>query len=157
MRAISLWQPWATLMCGPKTVETRGRQTGVRGEVAVCAARSVDGLDALTEPELAAAAAKVLGFTSCMTDGGFAWAFRLAGVLPFGKVVCVVDLFGCEETNAPMRLRHAAELAFGDYSDGRYGWLTRNMRRLADPVPVVGHQGFFWLPKDVEKEVRKQI
>lgn len=45
MKAITLWQPWASLIAvGAKTIETRGRQTHYRGPLAIHAATRRPGL-----------------------------------------------------------------------------------------------------------------
>ncbi|MBA7528369.1 hypothetical protein ES705_20552 [subsurface metagenome] len=36
------------------------------------------------------------------------------------------------------------ELAFGDYSDGRFAWEMELIRRFDPPIPARGHQGFWW-------------
>lgn len=41
------------------------------------------------------------------------------------------------------------ERAFGDYSDGRYGWLTSRVVRLPEPIPFRGAQGLFDIPDDL--------
>jgi hypothetical protein len=42
MKAISLWQPWATLVAiGAKTIETRGWSTSYRGPIAIHAAKKL--------------------------------------------------------------------------------------------------------------------
>ena len=38
-------------------------------------------------------------------------------------------------------MRHL--LAFGDYSPGRWGWMLRDVRPLAVPVPARGQQGLW--------------
>jgi hypothetical protein len=36
-----------------------------------------------------------------------------------------------------------AEIEFGDYSDGRYAWLTEYVRPIDHPVPVKGSIGLW--------------
>lgn len=48
MKAISLWQPWASLVpAGAKPVETRSWSTSYRGPLAIHAAKTTDGFDEL--------------------------------------------------------------------------------------------------------------
>jgi hypothetical protein len=80
--------------------------------------------------------------------------------LPHACIVAVVDLWECWPTEHLVNLRQpltSVELAWGDYSSGRYGWALRNLRKLKEPVPCKGKQGFFFLPADVEAKVRAQI
>lgn len=48
---------------------------------------------------------------------------------------------------------HTMELDFGDYSNGRYALITKNLRRFKQPVPFKGAQGLFDYdgPLDFEK------
>ncbi|NLE60710.1 MAG: ASCH domain-containing protein, partial [Planctomycetes bacterium] len=40
MKALSLWEPWASLMrCGAKTIETRSWYTSYRGPLLICGAK----------------------------------------------------------------------------------------------------------------------
>jgi hypothetical protein len=49
------------------------------------------------------------------------------------------------------------ERMLGNYAAGRFAWLTNHCQPLKNPVPVVGRQGFFNLPADVEAKVREQL
>jgi hypothetical protein len=151
-RAISLWQPWSSLLaCGAKTIETRGYSTQCRGLVAIHAAQKmvhvpwqeakiiVNALDQNAQP---------------LQDEDY-----IDG-LPRGVVVAVVEIYGCitaEEFKAKHPHWHSAEKHFGDFTDGRFAWLTRNSYRLKEPVECKGKQGFFFLPADVEKAVQAQL
>jgi hypothetical protein len=65
--------------------------------------------------------------------------------LPFGQIVCVCDLVDAVPIShgKPEKLSEA-ELALGNYTDGRFAWLLDNIQRLTEPFPVTGRQGFFW-------------
>lgn len=142
MKAICLWQPWATLVAiGAKRVETRGWKTNYTGELAIVAT-------ALTPP-----------FARDLACSGiFASALKAGGVgptpLPTGCVVGVVELHAYLTTESCREQIDDRERAFGDYSPGRYGWLLRNARALPHPLPCKGRQGMFLLPRDVEDAVR---
>jgi len=77
--------------------------------------------------------------------------------LPFGKVVAVVEIYDCVGTEKLGPQPIGSERLFGDYAPGRFAWLTRNPRRLVKPIPVVGRQFFFDLPKNVELLVKSQL
>lgn len=153
MKAISLWQPYASFMAlHLKWNETRGRLTHYRGELAICSARrnsfpgefgsDVDWLVQragdlwLKENKLKPEAERSLFF-------------------PKGYVVCVVELIDCKPTDG-LEVS-SLEKMLGNYLPGRFAWITRNCRPLKHPVPVVGHQGFFNLPPDVESKVIEQL
>lgn len=44
------------------------------------------------------------------------------------------------------------EIAFGDYGPGRYGWLCKDAKRLTQPVPVKGQLGLWPVPVHVRAE-----
>jgi len=50
----------------------------------------------------------------------------------------------------------ADEAAFGDFSDGRYGFVLDDVCRVESPVPARGMLGFWELPPAVETAVRER-
>lgn len=140
MKAVTLWQPWASAMAhGLKQNETRSWPTSHRGDLAICSAKR--------RPTLA--------------DCGDPATLERALQFPFGCVVCVVRVVECVPTRmfGPDGGRRLSpqEFDLGDYSLGRFAWVTQDCRRLARPVPVVGRQGLFELPPEVQRAVRAQI
>lgn len=134
MRALSLWQPWASLIAfGAKRFETRSYAMGVKGELAIHAAKKQDrdclGL-CLEEP-----------FRSALVGGGI----EKIGDLPFGAVVARVKILGCHRVEDVRDSLSAEERAFGDYRDGRFAWEFELIEKFDDPIPARGAQGFwFW-------------
>lgn len=137
--------------------ETRSRPLAYNGDIAICSTKEV------WRNKVPDYAREALGWL---------WAFKksfpyygsnvrdLYYSLPFGKVLCVVDKFGCISTyddNGDDRSLTRQELELGDYSAGRFYYPTRNCRPLVTPIPVRGMQGLFTLPPDVEKAVRLQL
>jgi hypothetical protein len=79
----------------------------------------------------------------------------------YGCVLCVVELYDCVPTatfhgQTPVQVSEQ-EAALGNYTLGRFAWLTRNCRKLECPVPVIGRQGFWNLPADVEALVIENL
>ena len=139
LRAISLWQPWATAMAlGLKRNETRGFQTKHRGEIAIHAAK-------------------------CWTPAQrqFAEQRRAMGEisfgLPFGAIVAVVDISAVWLTVPNAHLVCGQERDWGDYGPNRYAWATNNLRPLSEPVPCKGQQGMWTLDPAIEALVRERI
>ena len=154
MKAISLWQPWASAMASDiKHNETRSWPTSHRGELAICSAKR--------KPSVGEALRlRNLFLYMDLPD------YQSVMKLPYGCVLCVVELFACE----PSKLFHAPhydgeyaktmapfESAFGDYTPGRWIWMTRSLRILKEPIPAIGRQGLFYLSADVEASVRHQM
>ena len=138
MKAISLWQPWASLMAaGLKTIETRSWPANYAGPLAIHAAKrqltgeEKDLLDDWIEKGL-------------LNSGD--WTFLR---LPFGEIIAVVDLVRCERTTAMSIAPDSQNAAFGNFAPGRWAWFTRNARRLPQPIPYRGMQGLFWIPDSV--------
>jgi hypothetical protein len=161
MKAISLWQPWASFKAiDEKRIETRGRPTHYRGDLVICAT--------LKKPDLMTVHPDVvrrlwpwrrqlLADPTAPVEG----TVDVYRALPTGAALCVVEVYDCLPTEQIIRrvdlFGRGWEAALGNYALGRFGWLTRNCRRLTTPVPVKGKQGFFNLPPDVEAKVRAQL
>lgn len=122
MKAISLWQPWATLMHKQvKTIETRGWKTNYRGDLLVCSTKN--GLSKKA-------------FNEILED------LNLPDIdYPLGQGLCVVNLFEVKPTSE-LDFYEIGEEEYGDYSPGRFAWITTNLRPIK-PFPVVGQQGLF--------------
>lgn len=150
MKAISLWQPWASAIAlGVKCIETRGWRTNHVGPIAICAAQH-------RAPELRDIFEDLLDEHD---DARWAFADALDTVydtLPFGRVVAVADLTRCVPV-AELGDISEMERAFGNYADGRFGWVFGQITRLREPVPVSGRQQLFNLPAAVEAAVRGQL
>jgi hypothetical protein len=134
MKAISLWQPWASLWaCGRKQYETRHWATSYRGPIAVHAAKKV-----CTDisPELR----EILE-----DEFGGHWAVEL----PRGALIATAKLVRCLRTTDLMGLLSDEEYAQGNFEPGRFGWGTENMLALPRPIPFIGRQGIFNVPDEL--------
>jgi hypothetical protein len=122
MKAISLWQPWATAIAlGHKTIETRGFYTHYRGPLAIHAAKRFGGNQH-----------QVLRRSGLQCDS-----------LPLGAIVAVARLVDVVPTQTLANEIDATELFWGDYAPGRFGWILRDIEALEVPLPWQGKQGFF--------------
>lgn len=140
MKAISLWQPWASAMAaGVKRNETRSWSTDYRGELLICSAKRMP-----SREELAAMDVET---------------YKAAMAMPYGFGLCVVDLLRCVRTERVEYYRplSEAERSLGDYTPGRFAWITDNCRKLRNPVPIRGRQGLFSLTPDEEEKVRREM
>jgi hypothetical protein len=131
MKALSLWQPWASLIAiGAKRYETRSWPTRYRGPLLICAAKTMNRevQRALLDVEIQKA----------MVGAGIT-------IIPFGMAVCLVDLVGCYPTEAMSKEQIGADLPFGDFTPGRYAWKLEDLRKVP-PFAVNGKQGLFDVP-----------
>lgn len=136
MKALTLWQPWASLMAkGEKIVETRCWSTKYRGEIAIHSAAKLPakflGASAHTEPFRNELADVLL----CRREAVDAQV-RL---LPYGSILCIVRLVDIEPTENVREILCQRELIFGNYEDGRYAWFTE-MVEIFKPIPAKGNR-----------------
>lgn len=130
MKALSLWQPWATLIAiGAKTVETRSWSTDYRGPLLIHAAKHKNELKL----------ARQYPFSEALARGGYPWKL---GDLPLGVCVALCDLVAVDPTELVRDHLNDWEIAFGDYSPGRFAWKLANIRPIHSPI-IAGKQGLF--------------
>ena len=145
MKAITVLQPWASLIaCGAKKIETRSWATSYRGPIAIHAGKGM---------QFADLSARDPFFPVLWNAEQIKMTHKQrVKTLPYGKVIAIADLVDCVKVvgydnfaKSPILdrkswlLGDAKEIAFGDYSVGRYAWILDNVRRI-DPVPAKGKQ-----------------
>lgn len=131
-KAISLWQPWASLvMLGAKTFETRSWWPNYTGPLVIHAAKKWDRENKyLGEP-----------FKTVLKDAGITKVTDLH----LGCALGTVELLDVVSTEAVRGRISKQERAFGDYSDGRFAWRLANPKPFPQPIPTIGRQGFFYI------------
>lgn len=138
MKALSLWQPWATLVAtGWKGTETRGWATSETGLIAIHATASLPPLGRQALEECTFQEALVHAFPKCGLGVG-------PTDLPYGAILGVAKLGGCKVmTQERIDLRaefEPMEYAFGDYKVGRFEWHIERATRFIEPIPCKGRQ-----------------
>ncbi|GAX37876.1 ASCH domain-containing protein [Nodularia sp. NIES-3585] len=128
MKAISLWQPWASLIpLGMKQVETRHWSTRYKGDLLICSARRDNSSQETYFYEV------VKPINPKLTYNDF----------PFGMAVAVVNLKNCLlMTNELISKQTSLEISLGLWEVGRYAWMFDNIRPIK-PFEVIGRQGLF--------------
>ncbi len=147
MRAITLTQPWASLMIlGEKFFETRSWPTKYRGPIAIHAAMGfptrIKKLARCQEP-----------FRSILAKHGITDPEQL----PTGAILGVTSISGCARTEAVRENFSPLEIQFGDYSDGRYVFGTSSVRKCKVPVSCPGALGIWKVSDQIAAEVIRQI
>jgi len=151
MKAISIWQPWASAIAlGLKHIETRRRRLNFLGELAICAAQKSTGDMAAIFDGLLVDHPEILRAFVDVVENDF-------HLLPFGCVVAVVQVRANGNIEFWSDSISQTERALGDYSKGRFALEWNNVIRLKNPVPVIGRQSLFNLSADVEAKVREQL
>ncbi len=150
MKAISLWEPWASLIrTGAKTWETRSWAANYRGPLLICAA--IKGLSDdelisfLCRGDIQAGLAPLVGksLNLCPPDGVFGWSGVKTQHLHFGKAVAIVNLTRCIPTSTITLGEIATDRSYGDFSLGRFAWKLESLQNHFAPFPIKGKQGFF--------------
>lgn len=134
MKALTLWQPWASLVAhGLKTYETRSWATNYRGPLAIHAGLRREMPDDMDWSVLPAALKLDIE----------------RGTLPRGAVVALARLVGCYECGPRIGgafVPPSAEEDYGDFSPGRYAWALEDVRPLTTPVALRGARKLWDLP-----------
>lgn len=150
MRALTLHQPWASLIaCGAKRIETRSWSTRHRGLLAIHAGKNQKPSRSFEAQQL-----------------GRALSQQQWNEMPFGAVVAVAvvaevhyidrtvhssdpELVALSGEGFPVD--HwpvpAEQVPYGDYRPGRWAWMLTDVSPLDPPIPAIGHQGLWlWSP-----------
>lgn len=134
MKAISLWQPWATLVAiDAKRFETRSWSPKHRGLLAIHAAKKFDDvIKAYCEQDPFKMVLQANGYTTTN--------------LPLVAIVKIIDV---KRTEKVREFLNPNEKAFGNYGDDRYAWQLELVKRLEKPIPMNGAQGLFNVADDL--------
>lgn len=145
MKAITLTQPWATLVAiGAKRIETRSWGTNYRGLLAIHAAKRFprNAKDLCFERE----------FSNALLGAKLPWGmihtlddFHLGYVLAVCKLTLVTEITGHETLwgEGDQKWPVKSERPFGDYTPGRFAWLLYDIQPLPDPIPARGALGLW--------------
>lgn len=156
MKAITVWQPWASLIaCGAKEFETRGWATSYRGPIAIhAAARKCDTKD-IPASAIHDMVMALHPFTSKLAKTTM---YLPLEILPRGCIIATAELVGCHkivlhggrglpstapgwlETDRGIYEPSERELLFGDWAPGRFAWELQNVKMLDTPIPANGKQ-----------------
>lgn len=151
MMAISLTQPWATLVAiGAKRIETRSWQTSYRGPLAIHASKGFPGwakrIMLMEQPF-----PRVLGEAF-----NYNWTPPVEAAR--GCIIATCELVGIVSTqqmtnggtwwDGPDGRRYEFRLseqerAFGDYAPRRWAWLLDDIQALPKPIPARGSLGLW--------------
>lgn len=132
MKAISLWQPWASLIAiKAKKVETRSWYTDYRGDLLICAAKTMN--REYQDYYYSLPNIPMINQTEPVpyTD------------LPRGYAVAKVRLVDCVKmTQDLIDKASEQEKLVGDWKRGRFAWFLDDIQSV-EPFPVRGQQGLF--------------
>jgi activating signal cointegrator 1 len=150
LKAITLWQPWATLIAlGYKKYETRHWATNYRGELAIHAAKRP-----VIQDELAKIAFDSIGHLEYSLLQNLEY--------PYGSIIAICDLQDCLamiDVHIPGRLStieissvSTLEKSVGLWRAGRYAWELNNIK-ATEPQQYRGSQGLWNLDESLVLKV----
>ena len=152
MRAISLWQPWATLCCLPHP-DDLGKEI----------VRSVKGYETRSWPAKCTGPLLIHAAKRCGRDQNeaFFWPIIFETMkangyeepedLAYGAIIGTVNLVHCHPSEPIRTITDKYALAMGDYRDGRFAWEINAPALFDQPIPFRGQQGFFNVSTDLIK------
>lgn len=140
MKAITLWQPWASLVAyREKRIETRSWYTAYRGPLAIHAAKNF--------PTEAKKLCRHGEFLPALIRHfkGWDWFYDMyPSNISLGCVIAICRLSSCiqiTESNASGLSEQ--ERAFGNFTPGRFAWMLDDVKRVKTPIPARGFQGLW--------------
>ena len=152
MYAISLWEPWATLVAiGEKRFETRSwrpPQAMVGRQLAIHATKHWPKVyrNLPYEPG---------PFRDVLVDGDEERGRWLKYDLHPGCIIAVATLeFAVRTEEMDFSDGRPHERAFGNYAPGRFAWCLTDVHRLEKPGPARGRQRLWIVPPTIATKVR---
>lgn len=181
MKAVSLWQPWASFCVVPdretgivlKPDETRswappldlvGHRIAIHA-TASCPLieRPVTAAGFFWEPY--ASLVERIGYSPQDPWHRWSGARSPVGRVPLGVIVGVVTLY--RVAAADDRARHICDtlpafraktaLELGDYSVGRFAWVFTAQHALDEPIPCKGRQGIWTVPDPIGAAISERL
>jgi activating signal cointegrator 1 len=144
VKVLTLWEPWASLVAlGYKRVETRCWATRYRGPLAIHAAAKLPPkwLGASRhETEFRDELADCFNARRDSDDRTGLHVDEVIRSLPYGAVLCIVDLVAVRETGEVYDDLDTREHIFGNYEDGRYAWFLEMVEKFENPIPAKGNR-----------------
>ena len=140
MKAITLHQPWASLIaCGAKVIETRSWQPSkdlIGQRIAIHAGKKIVHIPNHLYPDYNVAVRAHLSAD---------WPDQL----PTGAIVAIATLTKAHQILNTNDLPIGDELLFGEYGYLRWMWFLSDVRTIEPPIETRGYQGLWnWDPPD---------
>ena len=162
MKALTLHEPWAALIrAGYKEVETREWYTGYRGPLAIHSAKRKPDSLSLSQITFALASKGCLPpwYPDWHANGAEQTRRYADPVFHCGCVLALCELVACipaalvhvtaHKLKPGFEPKHGWELErqFGNYIEGRWTWILRNVKPVDPPVPAIGQRKLWdWQP-----------
>lgn len=129
MKALSLLQPWASLVIfGEKEIETRSWRPSNK---------EIDTTIAIHASKAFNAEERQMALMSPFREALKAHGFKTLGDVPRGVILGTVRIVTFERSESVITQLATKELAFGNYEEGRWGWRFADVRRI-EPIACRG-------------------
>jgi activating signal cointegrator 1 len=153
MKAITIWQPYATLiMLGLKRYETRHWSTSYRGPLIIHAAKRWDDDREFDCARVANLLRDHLDIPPKLTDAQRR-LLHTANEDTLGKALGIVDLKSCE---AMLDGGSEFENGVGSFGEGRFGWECSAPQLFEEPIRHQGQQGL-WTPEKYLEQAAQSL
>lgn len=144
MKALTLFQPWATLIAiGAKKIETRSWSTKYRGPLAIHAGIEKKYVSLRSKDYICAKEP----FYSVLMEYYRSKDLEQQLYRPMlhlrGAIIAICELVACVRTDKRPWALSDQEKAFGDYTPGRFMWILDKVQKLEKPIPVKGAMGLW--------------
>ena len=127
MKVLSITEPYATLIKeNKKNIETRSWKTKYRGELYIHASSTK-----IPKKYKEQEAMSLIDINS----------------LNFGNIICKCELVDCvymtKDFISDIKNNNYQEYICGEYAEGRYAWILKNVEVLNEPIKAKGHLGIW--------------
>lgn len=151
MKTLSILQPWASLVAlGHKKIETRSWNTKYRGELLIHASLGSKHIQKFMNDnyDFMNNGVYIQWMDKVLPHGAIIGKVNLIDTISTNKLMLpetdtVIHLFDDEETPIFEYNLTEQELAFGDYSPNRFGWLLSDPVLFDEPIPCKGKLGLW--------------
>lgn len=142
MKAITIWQPWASLIyTGAKKIETRNWATKYRGPLAIHAAKRWDTelQSHLFTRQMYGGLAPLVGKPLDFTFNTYIDVTKIKNLYK-GAIIATCNLIDCVPVENLTLKDIEIEQYYGDFSPGRVAWILDNVKPLKEPIKAKGKQ-----------------
>lgn len=135
MKAISVLQPWATELLGPKDIENRTWKLPILHFGVPMALHASKRLDER----------QVYEYEQARCRYGWPNVHRFIGNMPFGAIIGVITF------------SHVVKESDSTWFFGPFGWVRSQVQALPEPIPCQGALGIWAVPDGIVAQIQEQL
>ena len=172
MKVLSILQPWASLVVhGHKRIETRSWNTKYRGELLIHASAKAlkydneKGINEMCFNGMCELDGFIQNYKELCPRGAIIGKVNLDAILKTENIDVSEDVFQQSmlinsdkaKVNSNCATISFQEYVFGDYSDGRFGWILSDPVLFKEPIPCKGQLGIWNFDPYLEMNAHRTI